>query len=309
MTGEKIAVANAPCSWGVLEGFEAAGPGPGYGQVLDEMALARYAGTELGDWGFLPTDAAVLRAELAGRNLALVGAYVPVALADAAAHASGEAAALRTASLLAACKDAGIPYGGPFLVLADDSATDPTRTKLAGRIGPEHGLSAEQWRTFAAEAEHIARAVRERSGLRTVFHHHCGGFVETPAEVETLLGLTDPDLVGLCLDTGHYTYGGGDALDGLRRFGDRVWHVHFKDCDGEVAARARAEGWDYFQAVRSRVFCELGTGVVDFPSILQELRRRGYQGWIVVEDEVAPGMGTPLESARRDREFLRGLGL
>ncbi len=307
MTG-RIAIANAPCSWGVVEGFESSGAGPGYAQVLDEMAQAGYSGTELGDWGFMPTDAETLRAELARRGLSLVGAYVPVALTDPAAHAAGEAAALRTAALLAACTSDGQP-GAPVVVLADDNATDAARTSLAGRVQPEHGLSKDQWAVFARGAGRIARAVRDQSGLRTVFHNHCGGFIETPLEVARLLDLTDPELIGLCLDTGHYTYGGGDALDALKRFGDRVWHVHFKDCDAGALARMRSDGWSYVEAVRRGIFCELGNGVVDFPSVVDELRAREYRGWIVVEDEVAPGMGTPLESAQRDRAFLGDLGL
>lgn len=303
----RISVANAPCSWGVMDGFESSEPAPGYAQVLDEIALAGYAGTELGDWGFMPTDAAVLRAELSCRNLALVGAFVPVALADRGAHAEGEEAAVRTARLLAECTDGQARNNAPFVVLACD-ATD-ARIARAGRIEAKDGLSNDEWRTVAAGAERIARAVLDRTGLRTVFHHHAGTFVETPDEIATLLDLTDAALLGLCLDTGHYTYGGGDALDGLRRFGDRVWHVHFKDCDGGVIARTRDDGSDYHQAVRNRIFCELGQGVVDFPSIVDELTTHGYEGWIVVEDEIVPGMGTPLESAKRDRAFLRGLGL
>ncbi len=306
---DKIRVANAPCSWGVIEGFESDEPMPGYAQVLDEMALAGYAGTELGDWGFMPTDPDALRSELARRNLVMVGGFVPVALADPDSHAGGEAAALRTASLLAECAGRDGRGGAPFIVLADENGANPTRRRLAGRIQPEHGLTEAQWRTFAGGAQRIAQAVRDRTGLRTVFHHHCAGFVETPAEIATLLNLTDPELMGLCLDTGHYAYGGGDALDGLKRLGERVWHVHFKDCDAKVAARARTEGWEYLKALRNRIFCELGRGEIDFVPVLQELVQRGYEGWIVVEDEVAPGTGTPLESAQHDRDFLRGIGL
>lgn len=298
-----IRVANAPCSWGVLE-FGLEGETAGYAQVLDEMRETGYEGTELGDWGFMPTDPDLLRRELARRGLALLGAFVPVALADPDAHDDGEEAALRTARLLAA-----VAGPTPFIVLADDNGRDPVRTQNAGRVRPEHGLTAEGWRVFAAGVERIARAVRAETGLRTVFHHHCAGYVETPAEVEQLLALTDPDLVGLCFDTGHYRFGGGDPLEGLRRHADRIRHVHFKDCDPVVAARSRTEGWDYFRAVREGVFCELGRGDVPFPAIKAELERLGYDGWIVVEQDVLPGMGTPKQSAARNRAYLRGIGL
>jgi inosose dehydratase len=296
-------VANAPCSWGVLE-FDLEGQAAGYAQVLDEMAQAGYAGTELGDWGFMPTEPGKLRAALAARKLALLGAFVPVALADPAAHKGGEEVALRTARLLAASSDTQ-----PLIVLADDNGTNPTRTRFAGRIGAQHGWDEAQWAIAAEGVTRIARAVREQTGLRTVFHHHCAGFVETPAEVDTLLRKTDPSLLGLCLDTGHYRYGGGDPVAAVRKYGERIWHVHFKDCDPEVAARARAEGWDYFEAVRRGVFCELGKGEVDFPAVVAALRAVGYAGWIVVEQDVLPGTGTPLESAQRNRAYLSSIGL
>ncbi len=299
----EIRVANAPCSWGILE-FDLEGQILGYEQVLDEMFQAGYAGTELGDWGFMPTEPEALRAALSRRGLALLAAFVPVALADPKSHAGGQDRALRTARLLA--EAAGTDC---LIVLADDNGTVPVRTQNAGRIQPAHGLNDEQWGIFAEGVSLIARAVREQTGLRTVFHHHCAGYVETPAEVEALMARTDPALVGLCLDTGHYTFGGGDPLDALRRYRERIWHVHFKDCHPEVAAQARAEGWDYFQAVRQGVFCELGQGVVDFPAIADELRRTDYVGWIVVEQDVLPSMGTPLESARRNRAYLKSLGL
>jgi inosose dehydratase len=298
-----IKVANAPCSWGVLE-FDMPAAAYGYAQVLDEMQATGYAGTELGDWGFMPTEPRQLKRELAARGLAMLGAFVPVALADASAHAGGEAVAVRTAELLA-----GVAGQTPFIVLADDNGQDPLRRQNAGRIRPEQGLSEGQWQTFAAGAERIARAVRQATGLRTVFHHHCAGYVETPAEVDKLLSLTNPDLLGLCFDTGHYAFGGGEPVVAARQYAGRIWHVHFKDCHPGVAGQSWAEEWDYFASVQHGVFCELGQGRVDFPAVTAVLRQQGYDDWIVVEQDVLPGMGTPKESAQRNRDYLRSIGL
>jgi inosose dehydratase len=171
------------------------------------------------------------------------------------------------------------------------------------------GLAADQWHTYTAGAEKVACAVRDETGLRTVFHHHCAGFVETPAEVQTFLDLTDPDLLGLCFDTGHYRFGGGDPVAGLRRHTGRIWHVHFKDCQPEIAARSRQERWDYLKALHHGVFCELGKGDVDFPAVLAALHEIGYEGWIVVEQDVLPGMGRPKESARRNRRYLSEISI
>ncbi len=298
-----IKVANAPCSWGVLE-FDLEGEAAGYAQVLDEMAETGYAGTELGDWGFMPTDPDVLRAELAQRNLTMLGAFVPVALKDESSHAAGAETAVRAAKLLAA-----VAGDTPFIVLADDNGSVPERTQNAGRVTPEMGLSEAEWQTFAQGAEAVARAVKEATGLRTVFHHHCAGYVETPAELAKLLALTDPNLLGVCFDTGHYRFAGGDPAAAIRELNGRIWHMHFKDCHPEVARKSRKEGWDYFTSVNRGVFCELGRGEVDFTAVKAALEAIGYDDWIVVEQDVLPGMGSPKESAARNRQYLRQIGL
>lgn len=298
-----IRIANAPCSWGALE-FDLPGAALGYAQVLDEMAETGYAGTELGDWGFMPTEPQALGAALRARRLALVGAFVPVALARREAHAPGVASALRVARLLH-----DVAGDEPLVVLADDNGSVEQRTRHAGRIAPDMGLSRDQWACFAEGAMRVAEAVRAETGLRTVFHHHCAGYVETPTEIERLMELTDPAVLGLCLDTGHALYGGGDPLALLERYSERIWHVHWKDCDPRLVARAAARGWDYIEAVRQGVFCELGQGAVDFVAVRDALLATGYQGWIVVEQDVLPNMGSPKESARRNRGYIRKLGL
>ncbi len=305
---DTIRIANAPCSWGALEFDPSAherlsGTSPSGERVLAEMREAGYAATELGDWGFLPTQPEELRHLLDAHDLPLLGAFVPVALAHPEAHAAGIDEACKVGSLLAALNEEA------FVVLADANGSDSERTRCAGRIELHQSLGPDRWDVFAGGATAVAEAVRERCGLRTAFHFHCAGFVETATEVDALLRRTDPELLGLCFDTGHWTYGGGDPVEGLRKHADRIWHVHFKDCHPEVAFEARRQGWDYFEAVGRGVFCELGQGAVDFPGVVDELRRQGYHGWAVVEQDVLPGLGTPLESARRNRQYLQTLGL
>ena len=298
-----IRLANAPCSWGVLE-FEGTAGAARYDRVLDEIRDTGYAGTELGDWGFMPTEPGALKRAVSDRGLRLMAAFVPVALADASSHKAGAATAVRTARLL---RDAG--ESDAIVVLSDDNGSVRERERNAGRITPALGLSDSQWNVFAAGAEQIARAVRDETGLRTAFHPHCAGYVETVPEIDALMRRSDPSVLGLCLDTGHIVYAGGDPLDVLERHADRVWHVHFKDCDPKIAAKARAAGMGYLAAVRSQLFCELGAGAVDFAAVLGTLRRRKYAGWIVVEQDVFPGLGSPAESATRNRLYLRSLGL
>lgn len=298
-----IKIANAPCSWGVLE-FELEGKAPDYIQVLNEIKETGYEGTELGDWGFMPTDPSQLNDELQKRDLNLLGAFVPVLLKDKNNHADGINVAVKTAQLM---QSAG--YTDSFIVLADENGTVPLRTENAGRITEEMELTSEEWKVFCEGANLLAEKVKKQTGLRTVFHHHCGGYVETPNEVNTLIENTDPNLLGLVLDMGHYKFGGGDPVASIKKYWDRIWHIHFKDCDEIIANKSRENNWGYFKSVREGVFCELGKGSVDFNSIRDELVKRNYNGWIVVEQDVLPGMGNPKECAFRNREYIKSLGL
>ncbi len=298
-----IKIANAPCSWGVLE-FDLSGQAAGYEQVLNEIQETGYEGSELGDWGFMPSTPQELKAALDQRKLAMVGAFVPVFLKDPSKHAAGADLAVKTAKLMV---DAG--YTNAFIVLADDNGSVQERTLNAGRVTADFGLSKLEWQIFAAGANLVAAEVKAKTGLRTVFHHHCAGYVETPAEVDQLLALTDPSLVGLVLDMGHYQFGGGDPLAALKKHKSRIWHIHFKDCHPEIATKARTEGWDYFQSVGNGVFCELGKGGVNFPGITEELIKQEYSGWITVEQDVLPGMGNPKVCAQRNRDYIKSLGL
>ncbi len=298
-----IRIANAPCSWGALE-FDLDKKPLGYQQVLDEMVETGYVGTELGDWGFMPTDPSKLKKTLHDKNLELLGAFVPIAMANANAHDEGINRALKTAELMS---KAG--FENAFIVLADNNGTVPERTFNAGRITSSMGLSGKQWEIFADGAMKVARSIKDTFGMRTVFHHHCGGYVETPEEIDKLMSLTDPLFLGLCLDTGHYCFGGGDPVSCLKKYNKRIWHVHFKDCDETVKKNSVINQWDYFESVAHGVFCELGKGKVNFNEIVKIMGSYQYEGWIVVEQDVLPGMGEPKKSALSNRNFIKSIGL
>ena len=146
----------------------------------------------------MPTDPEKLSQEIHGRNLALLGAFVPVFLKDPASHQAGIEIAERTARLMAT-----VEGSLPFIVLADENGRVPERTKNAGRGTPEMGLSDAEWQVYAEGATKVAEAVKKEAGLRTAFHHHCAGYVETPAEIAKLMALTDPSILSLVFDCGH----------------------------------------------------------------------------------------------------------
>ncbi len=303
---KKIQLANAPCSWGTIEGW---GQSISFHQMLDELVESGYTGTELGDYGFMPTETAALREALVSRNLTMLGAYEGVYFRDSSEHAAGEAKILRNARLLKSVADIGDTNTQPFVVIADEHSRDAPRFEKAGRITRDLSLSDADWKTFARGVNNAAKAVHDETGLRCVFHHHCGGYVEAPWEIEELLARTDSQHLGLVFDTGHFLYGSGTnnpelVLSALETCKKRLWYVHYKDCSPSVASQARDEHWNYKDAIGHGVFCELGLGSVDFAAVTQKLRGLNYEGWICVEQDVLPGMGEPKISAKRNREHL-----
>ncbi|MGB1251199.1 MAG: TIM barrel protein [Candidatus Promineifilaceae bacterium] len=297
-----LKIGNAPCSWGVIENTE--GERYDYVRVLNEMAEAGYAGTELGDKGFMPSDPVKLRAELDSRGLQLAAAWVSVRLYDADYHDRGIESAVETARILA-------EVGGPdnILVIGPDHSTVPLRHDKSGRITPEMGLDEAGWALHAEGAMRVAEAVKRETGLRSAVHPHASSYLETPAEVAKFMSMTDPSLIGYVFDTGHYTLGGGDPIEGIRTHADRIWHVHFKDFDPRTVAQADANDWGYQQLIAQGMFSELGQGAVDFPAVRQALNEIGYDGWIIVEQDMLIGMGSPLESNTRNRNYLKSIGL
>ena len=293
-------VGNAPVSWGV---YEADRPNPPFSDVLDGIARAGYAGTELGPFGYLPTAPRDLDHELRSRGLTLGSSFVPLPLEDASRREASVRAALDVARLLASQRVRE-------LIVADDE--DPRRAARAGRVPADGsaGFDDRQWREAVITLNAVARALRDELSMTVVVHHHAGTFVETPQEIDRLLAETDAETVGLLLDTGHAVYGGADPVEVLRRHGSRVRYVHLKDVRADELARVRTTEIGMAEAWKRGVFCPLGEGVVDFPRVVEALRGQGYDGWLIVEQDVVPDDDGRLEpepfaSARRSRTYLR----
>ena len=298
-----IRVANAPISWGIMEHVELPADYP-YGRVLDEIRAAGYVGTELGPYGFLPAEPAALRSELAKRSLTLCSAFVDIELGNANARADGLAFVARAARLIS-------EVGARLLILSDKVM--PDRNATAGRRHDANQLSWNDAQWEAAKAAiNLVIARCKAVGLRVAFHHHAGSHVETPEEIDRLFALFPADQLGLCLDTGHYVYCGGDTVAFLEKQVSRVWCVHLKDVYEAKAAEARAARMNFHEAVRHGIFAPLGRGSINFAKIVSLLQEGNFEGWAVVEADVLPGgvgADAPLANAVAGWEYLRLLGI
>ena len=288
----RIHVASAPVSWGVMEETDTS-VWPSAKRVLEEIAAAGYDGTELGPGGYFPTDANQLRSTLDVHRLTLTSAFVPLRWFQPDRLPADIESLMNVARLLAA-------LDCPFVVVADGMA-------VPGESSPDDAA----WKKAAGAMEDVASQV-QRLGLQLVFHLEAGSRLATPDDQARLCALTDPELVGICLDTGHYAYSFGDPRDAVRQYGKRIRYVHLKDVDPVVRERVSRHAVDFYAAVRSGVFTPLGRGCAEIAAVVSDLLSIGYQGWLVAEQDVLMPLGngrTPLENARQSREFLRQLGL
>ena len=298
--GERFQFASAPDSWGVLDY-----PGPSwqqsYEKMLDEMVEAGYTGSELGPYGFFPTDPKVLQPQLEKRKLKLLASFVPVKMTDPSAGQAVMERIRKVGNLLATLK-------APFLVMADDQS--PERNAFSGRVYDKGcpTLSAEQWKHIG-EIVAGAEKVANEFGLDLVFHPHVATYVETPEECELFYDATSHTNVGLCLDTGHCVYGHGDSVKEAEKYKDKLRYVHIKDCDVKVLDEARRNKSTFDEAIEHKVFTVIGQGNIDFPAFFQTLVKNGYSGWSVVEQDVKFG-ATPIPPAQNisaSLKYLRGV--
>jgi len=270
---KSVRVANAPVSFGAFEAT--GGPDvPASDDVLAAIAAGGYDGTELGPPGYLGT-AITLPVALDRHGLDLTGGYVPIAFTDA-------------------------PDLDELDLVLDlfEAAGATTARPVLADAGPRIGET--DWRGLAEGVRRAAAHARAR-GFAPTFHHHAGTRVESPAEIERLLELTD---VPLLLDSGHLALAGGDPVAALRDWRERVDYVHLKD------VRAEAREWSLADVWRREGFSELGAGVVDLEAFLLELERTAYTGWIVVEQDALPGdLAGAREAQARNRSWLAERGI
>ncbi|MDR3078066.1 MAG: myo-inosose-2 dehydratase [Planctomycetota bacterium] len=288
----KVGLGIAPIGW-TNDDMPDLGRENTFEQCLSEMALAGFSGTEIGNK--YPRDPAALAKALSLRGLKIVNAWFSAYLTSAP-YGETEREFVRQARFLK-------EIGAEFIGVSEQGHGIQGRMEtpiFEARRLPGKG----EWKKLASGLDRLGKIARSE-GIGLVFHHHMGTAVQTGAETDRLLEGTNPDLVGLLFDSGHFAYSGEDPLPILKRHVSRVRHVHLKDIRPEVVGRVKAEKLSFLKGVRLGAFTVPGDGAIDFRPLFRTLADAGYQGWLLVEAEQDPAVANPLEYALKARKYIR----
>jgi inosose dehydratase len=286
-----IRLAIAPIGWTNDDLPELGGEIP-FEQCVSEMALAGFAGSEVGNK--YPRDPAVLNKALKLRGLTICNAWFSAFLTTRP-YDEVEAAFIKHRDFLYAvgARVIGAAEQGHSIQGLDSPVFDAKPV-----------FSDEEWQRLCEGLNKLGKKAAEK-GMKLTYHHHMGTGVQTAAEIDRLMENTDPALLGLLYDTGHLVFSGEDHLAVLNKWIGRIGHVHLKDMRAPLRERAKNEKWSFLQAVKAGVFTVPGDGNVDFVPVFDALKKSGYKGWWVVEAEQDPAKANPLEYAVKARTYIR----
>ncbi|MCT7378404.1 sugar phosphate isomerase/epimerase family protein [Chelativorans salis] len=280
-------LSNAPCSWGI---FYPDNPRVSADAYLDEVAAAGYAGTELGPYGFLPTDPAALADALGRRGLSLVGGVHVHAFSVPESAPALRADIEKIGRLLHA-------LGVDQLVLMDEGNIYPP--DAVGR------LDESQWRAMTVMLGDARARLAGEFGIALTFHPHVATAVEFEAQIDRLLQDTD---IGLCFDTGHHAFWNQDPIAYMEKVWDRIGYMHLKNVDATVRRRVLDKSLGVREAFEAGVMCPLPDGAVDIAAVMRMLQGRGFRGPVVVEQDYFETAGeSAAQLARRNARFLKPL--
>ena len=244
-------------------------------QIVSEMALAGFTGCEIGNK--YPSDPAELKKALDLRGMRIASRWYSSFLLTRPIEEE-EKDFIANLEFLAA-------VGADRINVSEQSYSIQGQMDtpiLTG--GNKHIMNEEEWDMLCKGLDHLGRIAKDH-GFKLCFHHHMGTVVQTSEETDRMMSNTDPDLVFLCYDTGHFTFAGEDPLAMLTKYVDRVGHVHLKDMRLPVVEEVKKNNMSFLQAVRSGAFTVPGDGDVDFDPIFKVLADAGYKGWLLVEAE------------------------
>ena len=288
----KVFLGIAPIGW-CNDDMPELGSENTFRQIVSEMALAGFTGCEIGNK--YPSDPAQLKWDLDLRGMRIASRWFSSFILTQPIE-QVEADFVKELDFLAA-------VGANRINVSEQSYSIQGQMDTPVLADKKYVMNDEEWDRFCKGLDHLGKIAKER-GFKLCFHHHMGTVVQTAEETARMLANTNPEYVFLCYDTGHFTFAGEDPLAVLKKYVDRVGHVHLKDMRADVVKQVAPNNWSFLQAVRNGAFTVPGDGCVDFDSVFKLLSEAKYEGWLLVEAEQDPAKANPLQYAKMARKFI-----
>jgi len=293
MDKNKVKLGIAPIAW-TNDDLPELGAENTFEQCVSEMALAGFTGSEVGNK--YPTDPEELKSKLESRGIQICNAWFSTFFAEGKKE--------KTIEKFIEHRDFLAEMGAEVIGCSEQSYSIQGLDKAIFEEKPE--FSQEEWEKIAEGYNQLAELAAEK-GMKVSLHHHMGTGVQTPAEVDKFMEMTNDD-VYLLFDSGHIYYSEGTqaAVENLlEKYVDQIAHVHLKDVRDEVVKEVKEKGLSFLDGVKMGAFTIPGDGAIKFEPLFETLEEAGYEGWMVVEAEQDPAKANPFEYAVQAREFIK----
>lgn len=286
----KVKLGIAPIAW-TNDDMPDLGAENTFEQCISEMALAGFTGCEVGNK--YPKDTAVLKKALDLRGMQICNAWFSTFLTTKP-YEETEKEFIKHITFLKemGAKVVGVSEQGHSIQGTDLSIFDD-----------KYVMNDEEWDMLCTGLNKLGKVAKDM-GITLTFHHHMGTVVQTAAEIDRMMENTDPELFNLLFDSGHLAYCGEDYMYILKKYINRIKHVHLKDIRPDVVADVKAKGESFLQGVRKGTFTVPGDGVIDFAPIFEVLAENNYEGYVLVEAEQDPAIANPFEYALKARKYI-----
>lgn len=289
---EKVKLGIAPIAW-TNDDLPDLGSENTFEQCISEMALAGFTGSEVGNK--YPEDTKVLKKMLELRGMEICNQWFSCFLITK----PFEEVEAEFRNRLAFLKEMGAKVIG-----ASEQSHSVQGMQDTPVFGHKYVMNDEEWEVFCDGMNRLGKIAKEEYGIKLTFHHHMGTVVQDAQEVERMMEHTDPQYVSLLFDTGHFAYCGVDPLEMVKKYADRIGHVHLKDIRQQVVDKVKAENLSFLDGVRMGTFTVPGDGDIEFDPIFKVLEESEYTGYMLVEAEQDPAKANPLEYAMKARKFI-----
>jgi inosose dehydratase len=289
---EKVKLGIAPIAW-TNDDMPDLGAENTFEQCVSEMALAGFTGCEVGNK--YPKDPKVLKKALDLRGIQICNQWFSSFLLTKPFEEVEKECRAQLAFLKA--------MSSKIIGFSEQSYS--VQGQLDTPVfGHKYVLNEKEWETLCGGLNRLGKIAKEEYGIALTYHHHMGTVVQDADETERLMKGTDPEYVSLLFDTGHFAYCGVDPLEMVKKYVNRIKHVHLKDIRPEIVKKVKEEDKSFLDGVRMGAFTIPGDGCICFDPIFEVLENAGYEGYMLVEAEQDPAKANPLEYAIRARRFI-----